>query len=80
MEITKPQYSTEQRLNRIAYLSARDPHKQYTSLMHHFNVESLKECFNELNGKKAVGVDGVDKETYQVKLDENLTQLVTNGY
>ena len=48
--------------------------------MHHFNVESLKECFNELNGKKAVGVDGVDKETYQVKLDENLTQLVTNGY
>ena len=29
--------------------------------MHHFNEESLKECFHELDGKKAVGIDGIDK-------------------
>ena len=66
MGITEPQYTTDQRLNRIAWLSARDPHKQFTSLMHHFNVGSLKDCFNELDGKKAVGTDGIDKTTQVV--------------
>jgi group II intron reverse transcriptase/maturase len=44
--------------------------------MHHFNEDSLRECFNELDGKKAVGADGVDKEKYRDNLDGNLRDLI----
>jgi len=44
--------------------------------MHHFNYESLKECFYELDGKKALGIDGIDKETYAKNLDINLLELI----
>jgi hypothetical protein len=30
-------------------------------LMHHFNEQSLAVCFHELDGTKAVGIDGVTK-------------------
>ena len=77
MGTIEPQYTTNQRLSRIAWLSARDPHKSFTSLMHHFKVESLKECFDGLDRKKAVGVDGIDKEQYRLDLGRNLEELVT---
>lgn len=76
MGITETQYTTDQKLSRIAWLSARDPHKEFTSLMHHFNVGSLEDCFNELNGRKAVGVDGIHKEEYRLNLDQNLKTLI----
>ena len=44
--------------------------------MHVFNKDSLRECFNELDGKKAVGEDGINKEKYRENLDENLRNLV----
>jgi hypothetical protein len=33
--------------------------------MHHINESSLKECFYQLSGGKAVGVDGVTKAEYE---------------
>jgi len=44
--------------------------------MHHFNEMSLKACFHQLDGRKAVGVDGVTKAAYAHHLDDNLTALV----
>jgi retron-type reverse transcriptase len=44
--------------------------------MHHFNVESLRVCFQELKGNKAIGSDGVSKEMYGANLDENLSRVV----
>ena len=44
--------------------------------MHHFNETSLKECFHQLDGTKAVGADGVTKAAYAMHLDDNLTDLV----
>jgi group II intron reverse transcriptase/maturase len=44
--------------------------------MHHVNEESLKEIYNRLDGKKAVGIDGVTKEEYGKNLDENLRELL----
>lgn len=76
MGITESQIETETKLNRIAFLSKRDPLKQFSSLMHHYNERSLKECFNMLDGKKAIGTDGVDKEQYRKELDNNLGVLV----
>ena len=45
-------------------------------MIHLFNVDSLRECFNELDGKKAVGADGIGKETYRENLDGNLRDLI----
>jgi group II intron reverse transcriptase/maturase len=67
---------TETKLKRIAWLSASDPDKRFDSLMHHFNEESLAACFDELDGRKAVGIDGVTKAQYGESLDENLSDLV----
>jgi RNA-directed DNA polymerase len=44
--------------------------------MHHFNEESLAGCFHELDGRKAVGIDGIDKEEYGRELEANLEDLV----
>jgi group II intron reverse transcriptase/maturase len=44
--------------------------------MHHVNEISLKENYDRLNGKKAVGVDGITKETYGNDLSKNLEDLL----
>lgn len=67
---------TVTKLKRIAWLSARDPKATFSSLMHHVNEESLKTIFNKLDGKKAVGIDGVKKDDYGKDLDENLKDLL----
>lgn len=68
---------TKTKMNRIALLSKQDPKRSFTSLMHHFNEDSLKECFHELHGKKALGIDGVDKLTYGKDLDLNISNLIS---
>ncbi|MDP4155026.1 MAG: hypothetical protein Q8929_05250 [Bacillota bacterium] len=67
---------TATKLERIRWLSGKDSKKEYRNLMHLFNEDSLRECFSELDGKKAVGTDGIDKEKYRENLDENLRNLV----
>lgn len=63
-------------LNRITWLSTQDPKKEFECLMHLFNEESLKECFHKLDGKKAVGIDEIDKASYAQNLDENIKNLI----
>jgi len=68
---------TETKLKRIAWLSKRDPDKKkFHCLMHHVNLEYLEESFNQLDKKKAVGIDGVSKEEYGINLKENLQDLL----
>jgi group II intron reverse transcriptase/maturase len=67
---------TGTKLKRIAWLSASDPDKRFDSLIHHFNEASLAACFDELDGTKAVGIDGVTKAQYGENLEENLHDLV----
>jgi group II intron reverse transcriptase/maturase len=76
MSTTETQISTETKLKRIAWLSSKDPNKVFGSLIHHFNKESLKVCFTELQAQKARGVDGVSKVQYEKDLDANLEELV----
>jgi RNA-directed DNA polymerase len=76
MRTTESQITTETKLKRIAYLSASDRQRCFTGLIHHFNEESLKECFNQLDGKKAIGIDGISKEQYRNNLDENIKELL----
>jgi RNA-directed DNA polymerase len=43
--------------------------------MHYFTVDNLRACFESLDGKKAVGVDGVTKAMYGQNLEANLQDL-----
>lgn len=69
--------NTETKLERIAWLSAKDPQKEFTSLMHLYSEESLHSCFHRLDRKKAVGIDGVSKDEYGENLSQNIRDLIT---
>ena len=44
--------------------------------MHLFRQESLAACFHALDGRKAVGADGMTKAEYGADLERNLAELV----
>ena len=66
----------ETKLERISQLSREKPDMVFTSIGHLINREMLKKCHEEMDKDKAVGIDGVTKEEYGKKLDENLEDLV----
>lgn len=68
--------SVETQLQRIAEKASRDKRCQFTSLFHLMNKALLLECFTQLKGKAASGIDNVTKEEYAEKLDANLENLV----
>ena len=68
------------KLERIAEISANSPKPEFTSLYHLINEEMLLSCHKELDGSKAVGIDEVSKTEYEVKLEENIQNLVTRLY
>ena len=76
MGTTETRETTATKLARIAKLSASDRLKRFDSLMHLFNEESLAACFRALDGKKAVGADGVRKAEYGDHLETNLKELI----
>ena len=47
--------TTETKLRKIAILSASDVNKEFHSLMHHYNMESLRVCFEDLGTRKKPG-------------------------
>ncbi len=53
-----------------------NPRERFTSVAHHLTVDFLRECFRELKKNRASGVDGVTVEGYEVRLEENLKDLV----
>ena len=67
--------ATNTGIDRIANRARKDPQTRYTSLMHHFTVDNLRACFESLDGKKAIGVDGVTKAMYGKDLEANLQAL-----
>lgn len=66
----------ETKLERISQLSRENPKMVFTSLYHLINEELLRQCHEEMDGRKAVGIDGITKEEYGRNLDENLKKLV----
>jgi len=76
MITTDYQVMTETKLKRIAWLSSLDKGKSFNNLMHLFNEDALAVCYQELDAKKAIGMDGVDKDKYGSRLTENIQELV----
>jgi len=46
----------------------------FNNLAHIINLDSLKELYHQLDGSKAVGIDGVTKESYGKQLEESASQ------
>lgn len=66
----------ETKLERISQMSRENPSMVFTSIGHLINKELLRECHKSLDGKKAVGIDGVTKEEYGRELEKNLDSLI----
>jgi group II intron reverse transcriptase/maturase len=66
----------ETKLNRIREKSVNNPAMVFTSLYHLINEELLRQCHQEIDGRKATGVDNITKAEYEVNLDENIRGLV----
>ena len=64
------------KITRINQISKERPKEVFTSIYHLINKELLKECFDELDGTKAVGIDKITKDKYRYNLDNNLDNLV----
>ena len=64
------------KLERVSQLSKENPDMVFTSIGHLINEDLLRECHRSMDGRKAVGVDGVTKEMYAEHLEENLQKLV----
>lgn len=65
------------KLERISKLSAKDKDMVFNNIGHIIDIPLLKETYLRLNGRKAIGIDGVTKEHYKQNLDENLKELIT---
>ena len=76
MRAPESQVNADTALTEIAWLSANNPHQVYHSLMHQINVDSLRRCFDRLDGRKAVGVDQVSKAIYGENVIANLEDLI----
>jgi len=77
MRSIESQSETATKLERIAWISAKNSTKTFAQLMHHVNVDSLQECYKLLDGSKAVGIDTVTKVAYGKQLGDNLQMLVS---
>lgn len=52
----------ETKLARISQLSSENTDMVFTSIGHLINKELLKDCNEEMDGKKAAGINGITKE------------------
>lgn len=66
----------ETKLARISQLSRKNPDMVFTSIGHLIDRELLEECHKDMDGKKAVGTDGITKEEYGRELETNIDRLV----
>jgi len=64
------------KLERIGELSATNPRMVFNNIGHLINADMLKEQFQQLNRNKAVGIDKVTKDAYEIHLDENINMLI----
>jgi len=48
----------------------------FNNIGHVVDLNLLRECYQQLDGKKAVGIDGVTKASYEERLEGNLQDLL----
>ena len=64
------------KITRINQIAKERPKEVFTSIYHLINEELLKECYIELDGTKATGLDKITKEEYGNDLENKIKSLV----
>ena len=64
------------KLERISKLAETKKDIVFNNLLHAIDLDLLRNSYHLLERKKAVGIDNVAKETYGVKLEDNLQDLL----
>jgi len=65
------------KLMSLTQRARREPKCKFVSLAHLLTEDFLKGCYWELKRDKASGVDGVTDKQYELRLEENIKDLVT---
>lgn len=73
---SKGENQKKTKLDRIGELAISQKDVVFNNLGHVIDIELLTECYQQLDGKKAVGIDGVTKEAYGKELEANLQKLL----
>lgn len=69
----------EQKTTKLECIGKRAIYRQdtvFNNIGYVVDLDLLHECYQELEGKKAIGIDGVTKEAYGRKLEDNLQDLL----
>lgn len=64
------------KITRINQIAIERPNEVFTSVYHLINNQLIIECFNELDGSRATGIDKITKQEYSIKLNDNIDNLV----
>src|SRR6202521_3656103 len=72
---TQGREGVSQALERVWQAARQRKKEKFTALLHHVNVDLLRESFFALKRKAAPGVDGLTWQAYAADLDRNLTDL-----
>lgn len=64
------------KLERIGELAEKQKETVFNNLGHVIDLDLLRECYRRLDGRKAKGIDGVTKEVYGLRLEDNLQDLL----
>lgn len=67
--------SLSPQLAKVAALASNDPWLRFRTLAHLLDRDALQRAFDRLEGRAAVGVDGVTKDQYAQHLEGNLAAL-----
>jgi RNA-directed DNA polymerase len=74
---TQGRERVSQALERVRKAARQRTEEKFTALLHHINVDLLREAFFALKRDAAPGVDGVTWEDYEADLDLKLTDLAS---
>ena len=76
IEMEKIMATTLTRISQLSWINRNNPEYRFTTLAYLINKEMLLSCHASMDGKKAVGIDGITKEEYSENLEENLEDLI----
>ena len=62
-----------QGLHGVRERARKNKPERFTALLHHVNVDLLRESYHELNRKATPGVDGMTWKDYETGLEDRLT-------
>ena len=62
-------------LDRVRQAAQRDKQLRFTALLHHVNIDRLRDSYYDLKRRAAAGVDGVTWQEYGDGLEERLADL-----